>query len=126
MPLLVKVDADFAPLGELEFPSLAAIFEFCEIGRKVSWNAGAVLSQAAYDIQSALITVQPAEPRSAARMQWRARRVSRHATRAAEHLHAAQKCFATLPRVALNEYQAEIQMQRNPVRTRRPFDLTGV
>ena len=50
-------DADFSPLGDIEFENAAALFEFCELGRRVASNSGLIVMQGAYDIQQALATI---------------------------------------------------------------------
>lgn len=109
-------DADFAPLGDMEFENGAALFEWCELGRKVASNSGLIILQGAYDIHQALMTI----PADNARM--RARRVARHARRAGELQHAAQASFAKLPRSFLAQYQDVIGRSRQ----RKVFDMKGL
>jgi hypothetical protein len=117
----VDTSANFAPLGDIEFENAAALFEWCELGRKAASNSGLILVQGAYDIYQALATIPaPLEGRGLLTRtpSQRARRVARHARRASEHLHAAQASLAKLPRAYLDEYQDVI----SPRRTRSTFD----
>jgi hypothetical protein len=114
-------DADFSPLGEIEFENAAALFEWCEVGRKVSSNAGLIVVQGAYDIHQALLTIPTVDGRSPGT---RARRVARHARRCGELLHATQASFAKLPRAFLAEYQDVIGQSRQ--KGRKPFKMEGV
>jgi hypothetical protein len=111
--------ADFSALGDIEFENAAALFSWCELGRKVASNSGLILVQGAYDIYQALATIPPPyEGRLRRSPQQRARRVARHARRASEHLHAAQASLARLPRAYLDEYQDVISARR----PRQQFD----
>lgn len=112
-------DADFAILGDIEFENVAALFEWCELGRKVASNSGLIVLQGAYDIHQALATI-PSMDRT--RSDRRARRVARHAMRAGELLHATQASIAKLPRAFLKEYQDVIGQQKKP---RKVFDMKG-
>lgn len=112
-------DADFTPLGDIEFENAAALFEFCELGRRVSSNSGLIVLQGAYDIQQALSTIPSMDRRPP---HVRARRVARHARRAGELLHATQASFAKLPRAFLTEYQDVIGAKRQ----RKVFDMKGI
>lgn len=113
--------ADFAPLGDAEFVQTADLFGWCEDARTIASNSGLIIMQAAWDINAALATIPVIEGRSAAQ---RARRVARHAGRAGEHLHAAQVCFARIPRAFLVEFQDAIGQNRRS--GRKPFDVKGV
>ncbi|WP_371409719.1 hypothetical protein OG423_14030 [Micromonospora zamorensis] len=112
-------DADFSPLGDIEFENAAALFEFCELGRRVASNSGLIVLQGAYDIQQALSTIASMDRRPP---HIRARRVARHARRAGEMLHASQASLARLPRAFLSEYQDVIGAKRQ----RKVFDMKGL
>lgn len=112
--------ADFAPLGDVEFGDIPALFGWCEAARTITSNSGLIVVQAAWDINTALSTIAAIDGKSAA---IRARRVARHAKRAGEHLHAAQVCFAKLPRAFLTEYQDAIAAHRR--QSRKPFNVQG-
>lgn len=109
-------DADFSPLGDIEFENAEALFAWCELGRKVASNSGLIILQGAFDINQALATIPTLDGRQPNR---RARRVARHARRAGELLHAAQASFARLPRSFLMEYQDVIGAKRQ----RKVFDI---
>lgn len=112
-------DADFSPLGEIEFEAAVDLFRYCEEGRKIASNSGLILAQGAYDIYAALCTV-PMPMDGGRRPEARARRVSRHARRASEALHTAQLSLAKLPRAFMSEYQDVLAPRRNG---RKPFDV---
>ncbi|RAO26451.1 hypothetical protein PSN13_06479 [Micromonospora saelicesensis] len=112
-------DADFTPLGDIEFENVTELFEFCELGRRVASNSGLIVMQGAYDIQQALSTIATMDRRPP---HIRARRVARHARRAGELLHATQASFAKVPRAFLSEYQDVIGAKRQ----RKVFDMKGL
>lgn len=111
-------DADFSVLGDIEFDGATALFEWCELGRKVASNSGLIVLQGAYDLHQALMTIPVVEGRSAAA---RARRVARHARRVGELQHAAQASFAKIPRAFLAEYADVIGARKQ----RRQFNMGG-
>lgn len=112
-------DADFGPLGEIEFENTATLFEWCELGRKVTSNAGLIVVQGAYDLHQALLTIPSFD---STRPDRRARRVARHAKRCGDLLHSTQASFAKIPKAFLKEYQDVIGQQKK----RKIFDMKGV
>lgn len=114
--------ADWGGLEKIEFDGARSLFDWCELGRNVASESGLIVVQAAQDLYLALQTIPSVEARTSP--QRRARRVARHAKRAADHLRGAQMSFAKIPRVFVAEYAAEIGRMRNPG-GRRPFDLKG-
>ncbi|MGW3888875.1 hypothetical protein ACWD69_09310 [Micromonospora chokoriensis] len=112
-------DADFTPLGDIEFENAAALFEWSELGRRVASNSGLILVQGAFDIHQALATIPTMDRRPP---NVRARRVARHARRAGELLHGAQASIARIPRAFLTEYQDVIGAKRQ----RKVFDMKGL
>lgn len=112
----MSAEADFAPLGDIEFATAADLFEWCELGRKVASNSGLIVLQGAFDIHQALLTIPVMDGRRSAAV--RARRVARHARRAGELLHAVQTSIARIPRAYLTEYQDVISNRR----PRKAFD----
>lgn len=111
-------DADFAPLGEMEITSAGDIFAQCEFIRTHASAAGLIVAQWAMDVQWALSTVPVLDPGG-----WhgvaqdnpvkRARRVARHAFRAAEALNTTAKSAAKLPPAYLKAYSDVIQQRKN-------------
>jgi hypothetical protein len=115
---MMKNNANFAELEQVEIDGAAALYDWCDLGRVVASNSGLIVLHGAYDIKTALATLPPISgmPSSV-----RAKLVARHAERAGSHLHAAQLALAKLPRAFAKHY-AELL---NPQRRRRAFDLGG-
>ncbi len=109
--------ADFVPLGDMEFDTIPALYEFAQYGRTVSAASGLIIMQAAFDLKRACLTIPVMDGRPNAK----ANRAARPLKRAGSHLHAAQRCFALLPKVFLSTYEQEIGATRN--RSRRGIDL---
>ena len=115
--------ADFAPLGEMEIAAAGDIFAGCELIRDRASNSGLIIMQWANDVEFALASVAVLDAGGwhgigADNPQKRARRVARHAYRAAESLRAAAESAAKLPPAYLKAYNDVIQSRR----TRRTFD----
>lgn len=102
-------DADWAPLGDMEFGSIPELYEFAEFGRRTAAASGLIVLQAAFDLKHACLTI----PVMDGRPNGKAQRATRPLKRAAQHLHAAQVCFAKVPRVFLATYEQEIAAMRN-------------
>jgi hypothetical protein len=118
--------ADFTPLGEMEITCAGDIFRGCELIRMVGSNAGLIVAQWANDVEYALASTPVLTPGGwhgigADNPQRRARRVSRHAYRAAEALRATAESAAKLPPVYLKAYSDVINHRRR----RRTFDPTA-
>jgi hypothetical protein len=109
--------ADFAPLGDVEFDSPSAVYEFAQLGRSISAATGLIVVQAAADLKSACLTIPVMDGRPNAKAQ----RVTRPLRRAALHLWAVQRCFALTPKVFLATYEEEMRAIRS--RARRGIDL---
>lgn len=109
---------DFSPLGEMEIENAGDIFKGCELIREVGSNSGLIIAQWANDVEWALAGVPLLEQGWGDNPAKRARRVARHAHRAAESLRAATRSAAKLPEVYLQTY-ADVIQQRKP---RRKFD----
>lgn len=110
-------DANFAPLGDMEIEKAGDIFVQCEFIRTRASTSGLIVLQWAQDVQMALSTVPVLDPGG-----WhginednpmkRARRVARHAFRAAEALRATAQSAAKLPPVYLKTYADIIQARK--------------
>lgn len=109
--------ADWAPLGDPEFDSLRAIYDWCEQGRDVASESGLIVVQAGYDLHQRLLTI-PTMERNPNR---KARQVTRHVARMADHLQGIQLSFAKLPKVILQVYGEEITRARQ--KNTKPLDL---
>lgn len=110
-------DADFAALGDMEIATAGDIFAGCEFIRTRGSNAGLIVVQWAMDVEMALASVPVLDPGgwhgvNADNPQKRARRVARHATRAAEALRTAAESAAKLPPAYLTAYSDVIQTRR--------------
>ncbi len=111
-------DANFAPLGDMEIEKAGDIFVQCEFIRVRALNSGLIVAQWAMDVEYTLRTVPVLDPGG-----WhgiaednpmrRARRVARHAHRAAEALNATAKSAAKLPPAYLKAYSDVIQQRKN-------------
>jgi hypothetical protein len=110
--------ADFAPLGEMEITCAGDLFAQCEFLRRRASNAGLIVVQWAADVEWAFASVPVMDPGG-----WhgigadtgakRARRVARHAYRAAESLKTVAESAAKLPPAYLKAYADIIQRRKD-------------
>lgn len=110
--------SDFDKLGDAEITDTAALFEAAEIGRKAADNAAFASEQFAADIVWALSHV----PVIQGKANWKARRVARHARRAAQQMLAARDSFKKIPAEFLTVFEPELSQTRN--RNRPRFDMS--
>lgn len=115
--------ADFSPLGQMEIEKAGDIFAGCELIRQRASNAGLIIAQWSNDVQWALASVPVLDPGGwhgvgADNPQKRARRVARHAFRAAEALRVAAESASKLPPAYLKAFEDVINQRRKP----RSFD----
>lgn len=115
--------ADFAPLGEVEFKTPAAIHEMSETGRKVSGQSALIIMHLAHDYQAALLAT--AALSMGGNRNAKARRATRPLRRAAWHLRAAQRCFAITPRVFHATYERELMALRQSKHSGMQMDHPG-
>ncbi len=118
-------DADFAPLGEMEILAAGDIFEHCEFLRRTAGNSGLIIAQWASDVEYALASVPVLAPGGfhgigADNPQKRARRVARHAYRAADAMRVVAESAAKVPPAYLSAFQDVIQQRKG-----RSFDPRG-
>ena len=104
---------DFAPMGEMEISSAGDIFEGCEFIRATASSSGLIVMQWAQDVEWALSTVMLPDQNWADNPARRARRVTRHAYRAAEALQTTAKSAAKLPQAYLKAYADVIKTRKS-------------
>lgn len=108
----------FDKLGDAEITDTASLFEASEFGRKAADDAAFALVQFAADIEWSLKHV-PVVDGSADR---KARRVARHARRAAAQMVAVRESMKKIPAEFNKTYEQELSAQRN--RNRPRFDIS--
>ncbi len=117
-------DADFAPLGDMEIENAGDMFKHCEFIRSRASNAGLIIAQWAQDVEWALSSVPVLDAGGwhgigADNPQKRARRVARHANRAAEAMRTVMESVSKLPPAYLRAYEDNIKRRRG---SRPSFD----
>jgi len=111
------LSTEFSEVGEVDITDTASLFESAEVGRKAADEAAMVLAQWAADIEWSLSYI----PTIDGKARRKARRVARHAKRAADQMTAVRESCRKVPDAFNKTYEQELAAVRN--KSRKGFNI---